>query len=65
MLNRWLLIVPAIAAAAPAAAQDPALDAALMACKQAAKDEVVRSGGRAVSVVRFPPGGRRRTHRAD
>jgi hypothetical protein len=58
MQNRWLVVVPALAVAAPAAAQDPDVEAALLGCKHAAIEEVVRDGGRAVLTVRFPPGAR-------
>ena len=56
MQKRWLMLMPAIAVATPAAAQHVDAEMAVLGCKNAAIDEVVRSGGRSVSVVRFPPG---------
>ena len=56
MQNRWLMLMPAIAVATPAAAQNLDAEMAALGCKNAAIEEVVRSGGRTVSVVRFPPG---------
>lgn len=56
MRNRWLFIVPAVAVASSAAAQQPDAEAALLGCKNAAIEEVLRKGGSSVSVVTFPPG---------
>lgn len=56
MYSRWLMFMPAIVAAAPLAAQDPNAEIALIGCKHAVIEEVVQTGGRAVSTVRFPPG---------
>lgn len=56
MQSRWLIVMPALAVAARATAQDPHAEAALLGCKNAAIAEVVRSAGRSVTVVRFPPG---------
>src|SRR5688572_33224561 len=56
MRIRWLIIVPAIAVASPAAAQTPESEWALLVCKNAAIEEVLRTGGSSVSRVRLPPG---------
>jgi hypothetical protein len=56
MRIRWLIIVPAIAVASSAAAQSPESEWALLVCKNAAIEEVLRTGGSSVSRVRFPPG---------